>query len=278
MNPSTVPTGLRLNDLVEITNSKKHKGKTGVLVKINSQFCEVKIKDVEKNVTVAHKFVKVRDTPVMEMPHEDQLQPVMNLPVDEEVGLPESADVGGLDSASPKTKKKLKKMATHSPPKKAKKVTKNPYKKGFIKETGPNLKKEPEPELSDHESEDEPIDITNDLPTIDEALSLKKENQKLKDELKMRKEDTEKHLTEVFKHNEVFENLQKDNEQLKKDKSRLLYLAQKGEKQFECLDLLRQNYEQLLKEQYQAHSVLIRSFRVAAGLHRSGDWRDPADS
>ena len=97
MNPSPVPTGLRLNDLVEITNSKKHKGKTGVLVKINSQFCEVKIKDVEKNVTVAHKFVKVRDTPVMEMPHEDQLKPVMNLPVDEEVGLPESDDVGGLD-------------------------------------------------------------------------------------------------------------------------------------------------------------------------------------
>ena len=166
----------------------------------------------------------------------------------------------------------------HSPPKKAKKVTKNPYKKAnktVIKETGPNLKKEPEPELSDHESEDEPIDITNDLPTIDEALFLKKENEKLKVDLKRRLEDTKKHLEDAFKFTEKFENLQKDNEQLKKDNSRLLYLAQKGEKQFECLDLLRQNYEQLLKEQYQAHSVLIRSFRVAAGLHRSGDWRAP---
>ena len=47
----------------------------------------------------------------------------------------------------------------------------------------------PDDQLSDHPSEEDPIDISDKLPDIDEALSLRAENEDLKKELELQKQE-----------------------------------------------------------------------------------------
>ena len=72
--------------------------------------------------------------------------------------IPESNDVGGLD-VGPTMTEKLKILA---------------------------LGLAPLDNLSEHPSEEEAIDISDKLPDIDEALSLRQENEDLKKELKLK--------------------------------------------------------------------------------------------
>jgi hypothetical protein len=205
---------LKVGDKYKITGGKYKKYKTGTLCKVNHTYSDVIVdsEEMQPNGKRLKEIIsKVKNC---------YLHPVQGLVIE----MPEAKDLLVVENLDEFLKKEPAPMVAPQ--------TEEPFDgvPAVCKETG---------EVQD--------DITDILPTVDEAIALRKENKQLKKdnnglrkgvddankvvreqkehylkevaelvkEIDFRKKDTEKHLEEVFKHNEVFEAMQVENKNLR---------------------------------------------------------------